>query len=84
MLTYARHTREGPTQAGWLMEEFDLSYYGVEIHLAATAGTELGTRLHATLPREDAAPAGPDVIPVSYVVTAGTSPETYTVSGVKS
>jgi hypothetical protein len=81
MLTYARHTREGPTQAGWLMEEFDLSYYGVEIHLAATAGTELGTRLHATLPREDAAPAGPDVIPVSYVVTAGTSPETYTVSG---
>jgi hypothetical protein len=58
------------------VEELDLSYYGVHVHFVDAAGTELCSRLRETFPREDAAPSGSAVIPVSYVVTAGTPPGT--------
>jgi hypothetical protein len=58
------------------MEELALSCYGVEVRLVDAAGAGLCQRLQDTLPPEFAAPSGPGLAVVSYVVTAATLPGT--------
>ena len=58
------------------MEELALSCYGVGIRLVDTACAGLCRRLQDTLPPEFAAPSGPGLAVVSYVVTDGTLPGT--------
>jgi hypothetical protein len=63
------------------MEELDLTYYGVRIHLVAAAETTLCSRLRETIPLEDPMPAGSEPASVSYTVTAGASLDTEEQSG---